>query len=136
VQLLSELGAFQGLREAATAGAEVPAASAALLLALHAVHYLDCGLNMPGAYLTDPLAIRRLGHWCRAHDFRLFLHGTPRQWGDASRPWIHVEKDRFMELCLREGVSVCERLHFAGCPPSLYQHFSVISDFCAEPPCD
>lgn len=57
----------------------------ALLRSLQQIHFLDCGLNCRGAYLTDPEAVQRLGAWCRQHpQLRLFVHGTPRQWGERA----------------------------------------------------
>ena len=58
---------------------------------------------------------------------RVHFHGTPRQWQDRRRPWIVQEKERSVTLLREAGVPVTERLYFAGRPPSMRQHFEVIT---------
>jgi hypothetical protein len=99
------------------------------------MHYLDAGINCLGAYLTDPEVFSHLGTWCSGNKisggrdakfFKIFLHGTPRQWEDTRRPYIKAEKDRMVELCEQYGVPVQVYTYFEGQKPSLKMHFEIL----------
>eukprot|EP00884_Botryococcus_braunii_P001081 jgi/Botrbrau1/10974/Bobra.0383s0028.1 len=97
--------------------------------ALKEVHYLDVGLNCPGAYPTSRMDVEGLGLLAKLRPFRVFLHGTPRQWRDPHRKWILEEKDMFKELLSDLGVFCKEKQYFWDEPPSMDQHFAIISAF-------
>lgn len=53
-----------------------------LLRLMTSFHYVDAGLNCRGVHLTDPEVIKFLGPpWCDP-PVQVYLHGTPRQWGE------------------------------------------------------
>lgn len=63
---------------------------------LSEIHYVDVGLNCPGAYLTDPCVFSGLKSWFKEHintarnqekpsvEVPIHLHGSFRQWGGMS----------------------------------------------------
>ncbi|KAL2892560.1 UPF0565 protein C2orf69-like protein [Bienertia sinuspersici] len=98
------------------------------------IHYLDVGLNCPGAYITDDEVIQKIADQLNEKDKSLHfvLHGTPRQWSDTNRPWIREEKDKFRQL-LDSGkqkskgkLEVSEKTYFADLLPNLQMHFEII----------
>ncbi|KAK3009947.1 hypothetical protein RJ639_012119, partial [Escallonia herrerae] len=107
----------------------VPTSRESLLNSITEIHYVDVGLNSAGAYLTDQnrLAQGPLG-------IRFVLHGTPRQWCDIRRVLIRKEKETLVRLLKSEDqgsggkLRVCERLYFAGRPPTMQMHFEVIEN--------
>ena len=64
-------------------------------------------------------AVAAAGTGTGAESLRVRLHGTPRQWGDARRPWVLEEKDRCVATLKHAGVDVEERVYFKGELPSL-----------------
>ena len=62
----------------------------------------------------------------------VFVHGTPRQWGDEQRGWIVKEKDELVRLLKSEGensggkLQVHDRFYFADRLPDLQMHFEII----------
>eukprot|EP00250_Pteridium_aquilinum_P006515 c16416_g1_i2 orf=769-1251(+) len=109
-----------------------------LLVSIGAMHYVDVGLNCPGAYQTDASVLENVVRVAAASITGLHLgfHGTPRQWKDLSRPWISSEKDfciRYIRMIAeREGtakVSVSEKLYFERRRPSLQMHFEILECF-------
>lgn len=108
----------------------LPSASAMeFLKRIREVHFLDVGLNSRGAYFTDPRAVESLAKFYAGQSFSIFLHGTPRQWDDANRPWICIEKNRCQSLLKSHGVTVHERKYFEGEELSLLMHFRVLEAF-------
>ena len=98
-------------------------------------HFVDVGLNCPGAYLTDSRKIKKIGEifhqWHISKPLNIVLHGTPRQWCDSSRPWICEEKDKLAQLLRQEEastgmISFKEVMYFANMSPSLQMHFEII----------
>ncbi|KAL3537067.1 hypothetical protein ACH5RR_000433 [Cinchona calisaya] len=95
-----------------------------------------CHFMGTGAYLTNKDVIgRRSDHLTRrAFGIRCILHGTPRQWCDRWRTWIHNEKNelfRLLKLAARKNMGkliLCERLYSADRPPSLQMHFEIIEN--------
>ncbi|KAK9817136.1 hypothetical protein WJX72_010060 [[Myrmecia] bisecta] len=144
-QVLSELACFADLAAAggspssaqqapqgaspavsATTEAQLPQPMSAFLQAIAQLHFLDVGLNSRGAYMTDARVIASLGRQVQQPRLQIFLHGTPRQWDDARRPWIPQEKNMFVRLLDSSGVLVVEHKYFKGQEPSLLMHFEVI----------
>lgn len=113
----------------------VPTTPQEFLESIQEFHYVDVGLNCPGAYQTDQAVIEGIGKAAasRKKGLRILLHGTPRQWADRLRPWISSEKDTFL-VFLREQarkhkenkLEACEKLYFADRTPSLQMHFEII----------
>ncbi|CAN6460224.1 unnamed protein product [Victoria cruziana] len=96
-------------------------------------HYIDVGLNCPGAYPTDHTVIHNTRKFAEANNaVRFVVHGTPRQWSDRRRPWIREDKDKFVHQLRVESESshgklhVCERLYLSEQHPSLQMHFEII----------
>ncbi|XP_031482371.1 uncharacterized protein LOC116252334 isoform X2 [Nymphaea colorata] len=97
-------------------------------------HYIDVGLNCPGAYPTDHTVINKTRKFAEANNntIRFVVHGTPRQWSDCGRPWIREDKEKFVHLLGVESKSsngklhACERLYFSEQHPSLQMHFEII----------
>lgn len=101
-QVLAELAALaDGGPNGSDAGSGGLRGAVSLAEALRQVHFVDAGLNCRGAHLTDPEAVQGLGQWCQQHpQLRVFLHGTPRQWGEWSAARERV-------LCGRRKSTVC-----------------------------
>ena len=86
------------------------------------------GLNSRGVFLTDPRDLQNLAQEMKQSlpHLSIMLHGTPRQWGDNTRPWIAAEKKQFINGLADAGISVPERMYFEGQDPSLLMHFRCI----------
>lgn len=112
----------------------IPRTKEILLNSIREIHYVDVGLNSPGAYITDHSTIEKISkHLIRVDTgIRFILHGTPRQWCDSRRVWICNEKDKLLHLLesgaqrSRGKLQVCERFYFADRPPDLQMHFEII----------
>mmetsp|Transcript_38994 Transcript_38994/g.84843 ORF Transcript_38994/g.84843 Transcript_38994/m.84843 type:complete len:307 (-) Transcript_38994:263-1183(-) len=146
-QLLSEMAHVQDLSAAAGGGSSAAPARAssaqsdggqdeellALARAVQAVLYLDVGANGRGAYPTDPRVAQSLAALAPTNacgpPLRVGLHGTPRQWEDARRPWIRDEKNRCLKFMQEAGVSVAQKMYFDGVEPSMEMHFEIIDVF-------
>ncbi|KAK9095188.1 hypothetical protein Scep_026657 [Stephania cephalantha] len=114
----------------------LPSSKDCFLNSISEVHYVDVGLNSTGAYLCDKRVVEkiaeRVAHGAPAIGFA--LHGTPRQWCDRRRLWIHNEKNILIQL-LQEAsrrtsgkIRVCERFYFADMSPNLQMHFEIIEN--------
>lgn len=66
---------------------------------------------------------------CPSLGFRIFVHGTPRQWQDSQRAWLGREKDVFVDTFTKEGVDTVLRWYERGQEGSLDQHFRVLEAF-------
>ncbi|MQL74239.1 hypothetical protein Taro_006586 [Colocasia esculenta] len=113
-----------------------PGSKNCFLQSISEFHYIDVGLNCPGAYLTDHTTIKKVAdHICHCGDnARFVVHGTPRQWFDMHRPWIFKEKERLLELLEEEAqrtggkIGTKQRLYFEDRSPSLEMHFEIIKE--------
>ncbi|XP_061997494.1 uncharacterized protein LOC133715133 isoform X2 [Rosa rugosa] len=83
----------------------IPRTKETLLNSIREIHYVDVGLNSPGAYITDHSAIEKISKRLTQVDrgIRFILHGTPRQWRDSRRSWICNEKDKLVHLLESEA---------------------------------
>eukprot|EP00294_Goniomonas_avonlea_P009759 CAMPEP_0114567408 /NCGR_PEP_ID=MMETSP0114-20121206/15462_1 /TAXON_ID=31324 /ORGANISM="Goniomonas sp, Strain m" /LENGTH=206 /DNA_ID=CAMNT_0001753989 /DNA_START=228 /DNA_END=848 /DNA_ORIENTATION=+ len=100
-----------------------------LMRRVQAIHWLDVGLNHPGAYLTDDdtlSAVARLRQPGGTGPPTLLFHGTPRQWKDSFRPHI---REQCVKLLGELGVPVGMVWYFADQEPSLEAHFRVLEEF-------
>lgn len=134
-QLISEIAATMQIMQHSSdcAGSVGNTTMPSILHSIEQIHYLDCGLNSRGAYMTDPQDIELLGTWKRMHqNFKIVLHGTPRQWNDPRRPFIHEERDMMLKLCRQNDVDVEIRRYFDGERPSLQMHLKILENFCAQ----
>ncbi|XP_061375914.1 uncharacterized protein LOC133318004 isoform X1 [Gastrolobium bilobum] len=112
----------------------VPKTKESLLNSITEIHYVDVGLNSPGAYLTNHDVFERISKRLiqGAPQLRFILHGTPRQWSDKRRDWIRNEKDKMLHLLESEAhksegkLEVCARYYFADKPPDMQMHFEII----------
>lgn len=113
----------------------VPTTPQDFLESIQDCHYVDVGLNCPGAYQTDPTVSEGIGRAAasRKTGLRILLHGTPRQWADQLRPWISFEKDTFLALLGEQArkykenkLEACEKLYFSDRTSSLQMHFEII----------
>ncbi|PQM41138.1 hypothetical protein Pyn_37093 [Prunus yedoensis var. nudiflora] len=112
----------------------IPRTKQSLLNSIREIHYVDVGLNSPGAYVTDHSVIENISECLiqGARGISFVLHGTPRQWCDSRRPWIRKEKDKLVHLLESESqrsggkLQVCEKFYFPDRPPALQMHFEVI----------
>lgn len=95
-----------------------------------AVHFVDAGLTVPGSFPVGEEELRALGA-VAPPGFVMWLHGTPRQWEDTSRPFIAEETGSFAQRCASAGLRVERRLYGAGVAPSLNLHFDALRCFCA-----
>lgn len=76
---------------------------------LRGIHYVDVGLNSPGAYLHDEATLRSFarGFVGRGQPLpHVTLFGTWRQWQDRTRPHIDFERRAFAACLRRAGVGV------------------------------
>ncbi|XP_074264158.1 uncharacterized protein LOC141586744 [Silene latifolia] len=114
----------------------IPSSVESFLDSITEIHYVDVGLNAPGAYLTDEITIKRIVERPTEKDkrMRFVLHGTPRQWNDKRRGWICEEKNQFRELLESGGkksqgkIEVYERTYFSDGCPDLQMHFQIIEE--------
>ncbi|KAL5571682.1 hypothetical protein UlMin_021279 [Ulmus minor] len=115
----------------------IPSTKESFLNSITEIHYVDVGLNSAGAYLTDSDVIEKISRKLveegeGSEKMRFVLHGTPRQWCDSGRSWIHNEKEKLLHLLQSEGqrsggkLKVSERFYFADKPPDLQMHFEII----------
>ncbi|CAB4269580.1 unnamed protein product [Prunus armeniaca] len=112
----------------------IPRTKQSLLNSIREIHYVDVGLNSPGAYITDHSMIEKIPECLirGARGISFVLHGTPRQWCDSRRPWIRKEKDKLVHLLESESqrsggkLQVFEKFYFADRAPDLQMHFEVI----------
>jgi hypothetical protein len=116
-----------GVAEAGGGDGEAEAAAWGLVRRTRRMHFLDVGANSRGSLCLDPRVLAAV-----APQLHLTLHGTPRQWSDASRPWIHEEKERCLRLCREAGLSATQRLYFPEEKPCVAMHFRVLDAFDAE----
>ncbi|ONI22438.1 hypothetical protein PRUPE_2G128900, partial [Prunus persica] len=95
-----------------------------LLNSIREIHYVDVGLNSPGAYVTDHSVIENISECLiqGARGISFVLHGTlPGN-----------EKDKLVYLLESESqrsggkLQVCEKFYFPDRPPDLQMHFEVI----------
>lgn len=112
-----------------------PATICELLKSIVAIHYIDVGLNCPGAYQTDASVLENVVKAAASSSSGLHLgfHGTPRQWNDKNRPWIASEKDHCIKTLqmiakrLDSGkIQITEKLYFEQRRPSLQMHFEIL----------
>lgn len=96
---------------------------------VRAVHFVDAGLSVPGVF---PLREEELqaASLVAPEGFAIWLHGTPRQWEDAARPFVAEETDAFARRCETAGLRVERRCYGAGEAPSLDMHFDSLRCFC------
>ncbi|CAK7347730.1 unnamed protein product [Dovyalis caffra] len=114
----------------------IPIAKEGLLNSISEIHYVDVGLNSPGAYITNHDVIERISKRLMqgALGIRFVLHGTPRQWCDSNRVLIRNEKDKLLHLLVSEArtsggkLQVCEKFYFGDRPPDLQMHFEIIEN--------
>lgn len=98
------------------------------------IHFVDVGLNTLGAYLTDRKTLERLTKFMDVFDQSLdiYVHGTPKQWKDSSRPWIEEEKDIFVstlqELTEGQNFHVYEKFYFQNLEGNLQLHFQIFDE--------
>ncbi|KAM1018977.1 hypothetical protein FF1_040393 [Malus domestica] len=112
----------------------VPSTKKSLLSSIREIHYVDVGLNSPGAYITDQSVIEKISERLiqGAAAICFILHGTPRQWRDNRRAWISKEKEQLVHLLESEAqrsggkLQVCEKFYFADRTPNLQMHFEII----------
>ncbi|PQQ19225.1 hypothetical protein Pyn_34411 [Prunus yedoensis var. nudiflora] len=83
----------------------IPRTKQSLLNSIREIHYVDVGLNSPGAYFTDHSVIENISECLiqGARGIRFVLHGTPRQWCDSRRPCIRKEKNKLVHLLESES---------------------------------
>lgn len=111
-----------------------PMSKESLFNSIAEIHYVDVGLNVEGAYLTDKDVIDRISQHLteRAFGIRFLFHGTPRQWCDERRVWIRKEKDTLISLLKQVAhrnmgrLHLRERLYFPGKLPDMQMHFEII----------
>ncbi|KAJ8447272.1 hypothetical protein Cgig2_013049 [Carnegiea gigantea] len=86
------------------------------------IHYVDVGLNSPGAYLTDKTVIESIAERVIQKDkpMRFVLPGTPRQWSGPRRAWIREEKDKFRWSLESESKRSGGRLRVLKCCSSTW----------------
>lgn len=136
-QLVTELASTINTKENLpniSANQVIPFSKESFLDSITEVHFVDVGLNSPGAYLTNKETIKKLATRAehKASSIQFIIHGTPRQWNDKSRPWIRDEKDTLVRLLEAESrashgkLSVCNRLYFGNRNPDLQMHFEII----------
>lgn len=93
---------------------------------IHAIHFVDAGLNRPGAYPTGIDVAQHLAN----SGARVYFHGTPRQWNVLTRSWILEEKSRSLALLRELGAVVSERLYLEDrCYDDHTAHFEILELF-------
>ncbi|XP_078447766.1 uncharacterized protein LOC144716510 [Wolffia australiana] len=145
-QVLTEISSIEDASvddQTSLDGMKFPNSEIAFLQSISGIHFVDVGLNCPGAYLTDPCKIKKIVEnfhaWSSSKPISVVLHGTPRQWCDNHRPWIREEKDKFAGILRHEeapnGVQrICfkEIMYFSNLLPSLQMHFEIIKSMQLE----
>eukprot|EP01069_Polyplicarium_translucidae_P007394 Polyplicarium_translucidae@DN3102_c0_g1_i6.p4 len=121
-RLLVELGETQ------RSGSDDATATSYLRAVLSDMHFLDPGLNVPGIFSVTS---RQLS--CAAQQllpsFAIFVHVTPRQYADPTRPWIRSDCDDFLARARHAQLSVRLFEYFANQRPSLEMHFRIVRVF-------
>lgn len=124
------------VKDVLSGSALFPATVEDFLRGVAEVHYVDVGLNCPGAYQTDAHVLEGLARASRAREGGLLVafHGTPRQWCDLGRRWVANEKNTCREIlqdaASRHGTAaklrVAETLYFSHRKASMQMHFEII----------
>lgn len=96
-----------------------------------AMHFVDAGLARPGGFPVSAGHLKALASNVR-ENFTLWLHGTPRQLQDGSRPFVGEETDAFAQCCREAGLRVERRSYAEGLVPSLDMHFDSVRCFCTS----
>ncbi|KAL8578617.1 hypothetical protein ACOMHN_007075 [Nucella lapillus] len=76
-------------------------------------------------WVTNPVALARLA----TLGIHIHVHVTPYQMKDPMRKWIGKEKRRFVEVLLKAGAKVTDKLHFEDEGRSIENHFRVLEEF-------
>mmetsp|Transcript_23731 Transcript_23731/g.53426 ORF Transcript_23731/g.53426 Transcript_23731/m.53426 type:complete len:294 (+) Transcript_23731:25-906(+) len=92
------------------------------------IHFVDAGLAVPGVF---PLRDEELQELRRVapDDLEVWLHCTPRQVEDTSRPFVAQEHDMFEARCKACGILAHRRTYASGLPVSLEMHFDALRCF-------
>merc|ERR1712232_947038 len=96
------------------------------------VHFVDPGLVMPGSFSVSQEALETL----KANspdNFAVWVHATPRQIEDSTRPFIAQEVEAFVQRCTSAELQIRRRTYAEGLPPSLDMHFDALRCFCTGP---
>ncbi|CAE7357289.1 unnamed protein product [Symbiodinium natans] len=96
--------------------------------AVRTVHFVDAGLAIPGVFPLGEQELQKLNKVV-PQEFEIWLHCTPRQVEDESRPFVAHEHDAFEAKCKALGVAVQRRMYAAGLPVSLDMHFDALRCF-------
>jgi hypothetical protein len=101
-----------------------------LLERIDSVHWLDAH-RFPTEPLVTRANARLFTRKLSPHrvPLRLFLHFTPRQIGDKTRPWIQHECETFLTQLKEEQFNVATAMYFANEPSSLINHFRILQEF-------
>jgi len=94
-----------------------------------AVHFVDPGLHQPGMF--PPFSLDDLRRVV-APSMRVFMHGTPRQFEDANRPYVKEEVIEFTERLKTSGLRCDIFEYFKDEHPCLKMHFDVLKVFKTE----
>ncbi|CAE7211442.1 unnamed protein product [Symbiodinium sp. KB8] len=109
------------------------------------VHFVDAGLAIPGVFPLQGEELQKVSK-AAPPEFEIWLHCTPRQIQDESRPFVAHEHDAFEAKCKALGVAIQRRrqlrgssrshgphshpqLYAAGLPISLDMHFDALRCF-------
>ncbi|CAE7245076.1 unnamed protein product [Symbiodinium pilosum] len=95
---------------------------------IRTVHFVDAGLSVPGVFPLRGEELQQLRAVVRP-DFEIWLHCTPRQVQDDSRPFVAHEHDAFEAKCKALGMAIQRRMYAAGLPVSLDMHFDALRCF-------
>lgn len=94
-----------------------------------AVHFVDAGLVVPGMIFPTTQPELEVLSGVTREGFTIWMHSTPRQMQDESRPFIRVEAEEFVERCKAVGIRVELRSYGSREPPSLEGHFDCVRCF-------
>merc|ERR1711871_897497 len=78
------------------------------------VHMVDPGLSAPKILFDVNLAELKALAGNTPEGFAVWLHSTPRQMQDETRPWMPLEMQAFCEACAEAGVVVERRTYGDG----------------------
>ncbi|CAE8629041.1 unnamed protein product [Polarella glacialis] len=99
---------------------------------VESVHFVDAGLLVPGVFPVQDKELWGLYEVVAAH-FVIWLHATPRQMKDESRPFIVEEHEAFAQRCQVAGLSLERRMYAEGEEPGLDMHFDALRCFLTSP---
>ncbi|XP_065665279.1 mitochondrial protein C2orf69 homolog isoform X2 [Hydra vulgaris] len=93
---------------------------------ISAFHWLDSGnCGQSGAYIVNESCLSYAARMIP----KIYVYSTPYQINDDSRPWISIEREKFIRLMKKNKAFLKEAVLFSDIPRSLEKHFLLLKEF-------